>query len=60
MTLHLGAFHIHLLPKFANLDANQGISAMEGVKQVIEVCQVCMKTLGYVSAMFYLAPEKCS
>lgn len=58
MTLWLDAFHICLLLKFPNLDANQGISTMEDVKQVIEVCQVGMKTLGYVSAMFYLASKK--
>lgn len=60
MTLQLDAFHICLLLKCPNLDTNQGISAMEDVKQVTEVCQVCMKTLRYVSAMFYLASGKCS
>jgi len=60
MTLLLDASHIRLLLEFPNLDASQGISAMEDVKQVMEVCQVCMKTLGWISAMFYLVSGKCS
>lgn len=58
MALWFGAFHIHLLLRFPDLDATRGISAVEGVEQVIEVCRVCMKTLGCVSAVFYFASEK--
>lgn len=60
MTLQLGAFPIHLLLKFPDLDSNQDISTKAEVKQVTVVCQVCMKTLSCVAAISRLASGKCS
>lgn len=60
MTLQLDAFLIHLLLKFPDLDSNEDIFTKADVKQVVVVCQVCMKTLSHVSAILHLASGKCS